>query len=131
MVGKNREKGIELRIQRSIFWCLLLFVSSLFAVSVIGMQISNVGMESVLLIGALILPAYIAGYILSKESKGSGLWVGFLIAFGILLILAVSAFAAFGKAPGLKACIRTGCTLLVGSEIGALLGERRRPKRRR
>ena len=131
MSGTNREKGIELRIQRSIARCLLLLASSLFAASVIGMQISNARMEGALLTGILILPACVAGYTLSKESKGSGLWVGVFVALGILLILAASAFAAFGKAPGVKACARTGCTLLVGSVIGALLGERKRPKRRR
>ena len=132
MKGKGRENELSLkRIGNHILNSLVMMGVLLFGISLIGMNVDSIAADEVMLAAVLILPAFSAGYRIAKECSIKAMQAGVIPAVIILLTLSVAALLIFRKVPHLKDCAKTGAMLLAGSELGAMIGERKRPKRRR
>ena len=129
----RRERGKQGNLARAMpaLQPVALFFGLLLLLSLVGRNMSSRLFEEVALSFILMAVAADAGFLYSKQSTLKA-WIAAGIVAGIFLgILCLGALFLYSQTPELEDLLLTGARILAGSLIGAVVGEKRRPRRKK
>lgn len=131
MTRRERGKNEGLELVMPILQPLGLFFGLLFLLSLVGRSLGNALVEQIALSLILVLVAADAGFLFSKQSSLKGWMMGGIVAGVFLGVLCLGALFLYARTPSVENLALTGAKILVGALLGAMIGEKKRPRRRK
>ena len=129
----RRERGKQGILERAapILQPVALFFGLLLLLSLVGRSIGSDLIEQIALSFILIAVAADAGFLVSRQSTHRAWTVAGAVTAVFLGILCLGALFLYSETPGLKDLLLTGARILAGALAGAVIGEKKRPRRKK
>ena len=129
----RRERGKQGILERAapILQPVALFFGLLLLLSLVGRSIGGGLIEQIALSFILIAVADDAGFLVSRQSTHRAWMVAGAVTAVFLGILCLGALFLYSETPGLKDLLLTGARILAGALAGAVIGEKKRPRRKK